>query len=125
MYRIINPYFVHRDDRGEIVGVLNFGTWREINYIKSEAGANRGNHYHCDTEELFFVLKGRIRVEVQRVEAGLLVGAVEDFIAGQGAVFVVEPMVNHVFHVLDAADWINVLSNPIDPERPDIHRISV
>lgn len=123
MYRLIEPYFSHNDDRGAIFGVLNFDAWREINYVSSLADTDRGNHYHQDTNELFFILKGRIQVEVQRVEEGRLVGPVEKFIVGQNAIFMIETMVNHVFHVLDDADWINVLSKPINPERPDIYRI--
>jgi dTDP-4-dehydrorhamnose 3,5-epimerase-like enzyme len=125
VYRLIDPYFTHRDDRGEILGVLNFGAWREINFVSSVADTERGNHYHRDTDELFFVLKGSIRVEVQRVEAGCLVGPKDEFLVRQGAIFMVDRMVNHVFHVLDDADWINVLSQPIDPGQPDIYRIAL
>lgn len=123
MYRLIEPYFAFSDARGEIKGVLNFGVWREINCVSSAADMKRGDHYHRDTEELFFFLSGRIRVTVQRVADERLVGPMEEFEVAAGAIFVVETMVNHVFHILDDAKWINVLSKPIDPLHPDIHRV--
>lgn len=122
MYRLIEPYFSHSDDRGVIHGVLNFGNWREINYVASSADMVRGNHYHRETEELFFILQGRIRVVVQRVENGCLAGSREEFTVGEGAIFVVETMVNHVFYILENARWMNVLSKPIDPGCPDMYR---
>lgn len=124
MFRLIQPYFCHDDDRGVIRGVVNFGVWQEINYVASSADMVRGNHYHRETEELFFVLQGRIRVTLQRVEDGHLAGHMEEFIVGEGAIFMVETRVNHIFHILEGAQWINVLSKPINPECPDIYRVA-
>jgi dTDP-4-dehydrorhamnose 3,5-epimerase-like enzyme len=124
MYRLIQPYFCHNDTRGALRGIVNFGVWQELNYISSSADMVRGNHYHRETEELFFVLQGRIRVTVQRVEHGRLAGIMEEFIVSEGSIFMVETMVNHVFHVLEDAQWINMLSKPINPECPDIYRVA-
>ena len=77
MYKKLAPYFTHDDGRGQIVGVVNEGEWREINSISSEAGAVRGNHYHSSTIELFLVLSGKIEVTVQRVEDRVLTGPEE------------------------------------------------
>ena len=52
MYKIIKNYFNHKDERGEIKGLVNFGSWEEINYITSIEGTVRGGHYHKNTKEL-------------------------------------------------------------------------
>lgn len=121
LYSRIQPYFNQSDDRGSILGLLNTGTWREMNIISSEAGAVRGNHYHMNTEECFFILSGRIRVVFRRpLDSG---GWEEDekvFI--EGDVFVVYPNVEHVFYIMQDSHWINLLSDALDKDHPDIHR---
>ena len=89
MYKKLAPYFTHDDGRGQIVGVVNEGEWREVNSISSEAGSVRGNHYHESTIELFLILSGKIEVTVQRVEDRVLTRAAKTFIVGPGDVFLV------------------------------------
>ena len=44
-----------------------FENWKEINFICSEAGTIRGNHYHENTDELFIILEGKIKIILQNV----------------------------------------------------------
>jgi len=122
MIRFIQPYFEHADARGAIRGLVNFGAWEELNLIRSEAGAVRGNHYHERTDELFVVLEGRIRITLQRVAHGALAAERKECEVKAGDVFMVERNVNHVFEILEPSVWLNALSIRTDPAHSDIRR---
>jgi len=62
MIKILEPYFLFEDERGFLKGLINFGNWHEINLIYSQANSIRGNHYHKETEEIFIILEGKIKV---------------------------------------------------------------
>lgn len=122
MIEIIDRYFTHSDDRGTIEGLVNFGTWEEVNVITSEPGVERGGHYHKETVELFFILDGEIEVTLQNTDEGRPVGESQSTTVSQGAVFMIPPGAIHLFKPLKQSRWINILSKKIDPKNPDIHQ---
>ena len=111
------PYVAHSDARGRFRG-LTRETWAEANFIETGAGQVRGNHYHTETRELFFIVRGEVHVEVEHLRTGERT----EFTARAGDIFVIEPMEFHVFRTLTDAEWINMLSRPMDSTRPDLHR---
>jgi dTDP-4-dehydrorhamnose 3,5-epimerase-like enzyme len=121
MYQILPHYFEHKDARGSIAGLLNAGVWRELNLITSDAGAIRGRHYHKETRECFVILSGRIQVIFRRPISGS--GWEQDeHIFSAGEVFIVEPGVEHTFHIQEPSQWLNLLSKPVDSQQPDFHK---
>lgn len=121
LFRILPRFFEHADARGSISGLLNVGNWCEMNLICSDAGAVRGRHYHKTTLECFVILSGRINVVFRKpVGDGSWDHASHDFSAGD--VFIVEPKVEHTFHIQERAQWINLLSQPVDPQNPDFYK---
>ena len=123
MIKFIKQYFYHSDDRGSIKGVVNFGRWEEFNVIESESKAIRGGHYHKNTEELFIILNGMIKVTLQNVLNGKLNGEIEEYVVKEGDVFLINKNTNHIFEILEYLRWINVLSMKIDGCNPDIVRV--
>jgi dTDP-4-dehydrorhamnose 3,5-epimerase-like enzyme len=123
MIKFIESYFQHKDDRGSITGLVNFGQWEELNVIESEAGVTRGNHYHKYTQELFVILDGRIKISLQNVEDDKLIGEIKEYEVRQGDVFMIDVNTNHVFDILDKSRWINMLSIKTDKKLPDIVRV--
>jgi dTDP-4-dehydrorhamnose 3,5-epimerase-like enzyme len=124
MIEFIPNYFEYSDDRGSINGLVNFGTWKEINIIYSEAGTVRGNHYHKNTDELFLVIEGKIKITLQKVlDDKELDNEKQTFDVQEGDVFLIKKNVNHIFETIDNSKWINVLSQRINKVKPDIHRI--
>jgi mannose-6-phosphate isomerase-like protein (cupin superfamily) len=120
LYQRIPPYFSQSDARGAITGVLNFGAWAEVNLITSVADTVRGRHYHKHTEECFLILSGRIKVTFRKPESEA--DLTEETVFTAGDVFRVFPFVEHTFEILEDAQWINLLSRPIDKNDPDFHR---
>jgi len=123
MIKFINEYFLHEDDRGFIRGLLNFGTWEEINIIESESGIIRGNHYHTSTEELFIILEGKIGITLQKVVDGNLIEEVEEYEVKKDDVFLINKNINHIFEILEYSKWINVLTKKISKLNPDIMKV--
>lgn len=128
LFSLIPRFFEHADARGSIAGLINVGNWREVNLICSDVGAVRGGHYHKSTLECFMILSGRIHVVFRRpvdddIRSGAWEQASHDFVAGD--VFIVEPLVEHTFYIQEAARWMNMLSEPLDPQQPDFYRYEI
>jgi dTDP-4-dehydrorhamnose reductase len=113
----IFPYFEFSDARGLLRGLCRGGPWKEINYASSGKGTKRGGHWHRETFESFFIIKGRISVKTKDIVSG----EEQTFIAAAGDFFSISPMKLHTFTMLDDVEWINLLSNPMDEVAPDIH----
>ena len=62
--RIIKPYLENSDNRGLFFGIINYGNWEEINYIETNSGNIRGDHYHKNTIEMFFIIEGEIELTI-------------------------------------------------------------
>lgn len=122
MIRFIEPYMSQSDPRGSMRGLINFGEWREANLFRSDAGMTRGNHYHGATTEAFVILEGSVDISLQRVVDGARSGDIHTVRVKAGDVFLIEPNVCHIFEILEATTWINLLDVVLDPAQPDIHR---
>ena len=118
MIEFINSYFNHVDERGSIVGLVNFGQWEELNIIESLKNAVRGGHYNLKTSELFIILEGRIEVFLENINQGKT-RIVE---VNAGDVFLIKPRIIHTFTILENSRWINCLSKKIDPNNKDFYR---
>lgn len=106
MIKILTPYFVHEDERGMIIGLVQEHNWKEINLVTSKKGTRRGDHYHKFCTELFIVLKGKIRVHLQDV---LRPEKTMSVVMLSGDTFIVETNTNHTFEILEDSKWINAL----------------
>jgi dTDP-4-dehydrorhamnose 3,5-epimerase-like enzyme len=120
MYEKLESYFSHEDSRGSILGVLNSGNWKELNFISSQAGTVRGGHYHKQTKECFFVISGLIEVTFSIPTEEQFFCEVKTFSAGDA--FLVSEFVQHTFRVINDSKWINLLSKPIDKKNPDFFK---
>lgn len=121
MLKIKARYFQSHDERGTIEGLINIGTWREINKISSVAGSIRGKHYHKKTQELFIILDGRIKVFLEKIENNIVIST-DCVEVRAGDVFIIAPYIQHTFTVIADAVWLNALSEPFDQRNPDFFR---
>jgi dTDP-4-dehydrorhamnose reductase len=114
---LVPPYFYHIDNRGKLLGIFQGLEWQEINYIESIKGSIRGNHYHKETREGFFLIDGKIRVTIFDMSKN----SKRTFVAKKGDAMVINPSITHTFEMLEDSKWINMLSKPFDGRRKDIH----
>jgi len=124
MIKYYSNYFKKEDSRGKIIGLIDQGNWKELNYFSTEPSQVRGNHYHKKTDELFIILKGKLKIQLTRVSVnGELEGESKSFTVKQGDVFVIPKMIYHVFNIIEKSEWINGLSLKMDIKFPDIQTI--
>ncbi len=116
---LISPYFYFKDERGKIIGLIQDEKFEEINYIESKGDSIRGNHYHRETKEAFFIISGKIRVELTDVEDKKK----SAFIVEGGDFFIVRPNTNHIFYVLENSVWINMLSKSMKNGEEDFFKL--
>lgn len=114
----LSPYTQYADDRGAFTGITR-EPWAEVNFVETAAGQVRGDHYHRETRELFFIVAGEIDIEIRHIKTG----ARTDFTATAGDIFIVEPYENHLFRTRTDARWINMLSEALDETAPDFHQV--
>ena len=87
--------FDFKDERGLICQICH-GAIAQVNYVFSKKGAIRGRfHYHKQSKELFYVISGRLKLEVRRNDVK------EEYIFKQGNVFLIPPLVRHNFIYLE------------------------
>jgi mannose-6-phosphate isomerase-like protein (cupin superfamily) len=112
------PYMKRLDERGGFWGITQDG-WAEVNFIETAAHQVRGNHYHKETRELFFIISGEIDIVIEN----LVSGERSEISVSKGDVFIIEPFELHTFHTKTDAQWINMLSQPVDAKSPDFHQV--
>jgi dTDP-4-dehydrorhamnose reductase len=117
---LISPYYYSVDTRGHFLGVFQGNRWEEVNYLESVGGSVRGNHYHKETAEGFFIIDGKIRVTL----TDILTGSKRAFVVKKGNVLIINTNTLHTFEMLENSKWINLLSKPIDNKSKDIHFLS-
>lgn len=113
----LSPYMIKADERGGLWGITR-ESWAEANFVETAGNQVRGNHYHKETYELFFIISGEIEIEIDNLRSGEHI----EFCAKKGDVFIVEPYEMHTFRTKTDSQWINMLSKTLDLQNPDFHR---
>ncbi len=110
----IKPVF--SDERGKLVEIVKGDEWKQVNYVISRKGCERGRHYHKKTKEFFYILKGDVEVKIKEINSGKS----SQFNAKEGDSFIVKPYEAHTIKILTDTEWIVLLSEEFDEANPDI-----
>ncbi len=94
MIEILKPDFSFSDDRGSLVQLAREG-YRQINVVRSKAGAVRGGHYHALNKEAFYIIEGRLELTLRKD------GLKECYTFQTGDMFAIGPQVVHSFTFLE------------------------
>jgi quercetin dioxygenase-like cupin family protein len=105
--KIIATEVNHRDDRGAIMDLIEGANINAVTFISFTKGAVRGNHYHKQTTQWNYVLKGRIKLVAQVGD-----GSVEETVLGQGGFAVTEPMEKHALVGLEDSEMLVFTQGP-------------
>lgn len=90
LIKFVEPDFVFSDDRGSLTQ-LSRGGWNQVNSIISEAGAFRGNHYHKENREYFYVVDGEFLLTLKKD------GLLQEYKISSKDCFIIESYVIHSF----------------------------
>ena len=121
MIKFYKNYMYKQDRRGKIVGIINQKTWKEINFFETKKNQIRANHYHKLTDELFIIMKGKIKITLTKVLSnGKLNDKSQIYFIKKNDVFVIKKMTHHVFEIQEDSLWYNALTKKMDDKNPDI-----
>lgn len=65
MYKILSSDFDFNDNRGHLTQLVHQG-YQQVNVITSKAGVVRGDHFHKNCREAFYVILGSVDVALQK-----------------------------------------------------------
>ncbi len=94
MITILKPDFVFEDERGRLTQLVREG-FSQFNIVCSKKGVLRGEHYHKENREAFYVISGSFRLVVKER------GVKEEYVFRAGDMFLVPPNVVHSFYYLE------------------------
>ena len=104
----MTPDFSFPDERGLLVQIAH-DNFRQVNAVFTKQGAVRGNfHYHKETDEVFFVLSGRVRVTAGKD------GRTQEAVFGAGEMFRIGAWVRHSFAYLEDTSLVVLYSVPVE-----------
>lgn len=118
MSRIIKPNFEHKDERGTLREIIRGHHWWQLNEYERKKGTIAGNHYHKKINEFFFIIKGKVKVNIFNVETEKS----EEFIANTGNAFTVFKNEAHALKFIEDTIFITLLSENFDESNPDIYK---
>lgn len=103
---ILQHEFQHTDSRRRLIQLLT-GDIKQVNVYEAKKDAILGNHFHKETTEYFYILKGT--------------ATYNDKIAlNPGTLFIVKPEENHMIRCLSNVKMMTFLTKPYTKEEPDI-----
>lgn len=111
----IQPDFEFSDSRGSLKQLVHDG-WKQVNYITSVGKAFRGNHYHKENREAFYVIKGRFRLIVSTIDESIK----EEYEMKTGDFFIIEPQTIHSFDYLEDTELISLYDLGVQNENGDM-----
>ena len=91
MIEIIKPDFVFQDERGNLTQLVHDG-FKQFNIIFSKKDVLRGNHYHKENREAFYVISGCFDLIAEKD------GNQKKYVFKTGYMFVIPPYVSHSFY---------------------------
>ena len=112
--KILSPEYVREDDRGKLVQVVT-GDFKQLNCLEIKEAQSFGYHYHKDKEEVFFVSKGVILLDIDNE----LTGVTHSQLFTPGTCFLVERCDRHTITGITDAVLIEVMTEVYNKD--DVH----
>lgn len=105
--KVISKKVAFEDVRGQITDILEGEVIESVTIISSKRGAVRGNHYHKETVQYAYILKGVFRLFTQ-----LPGEEVKTAIIGPGDLALTPPMERHAFVALEDSEFLALTRGP-------------
>lgn len=106
--QFLEPEFENKDSRRILTQLLTDNI-KQVNVYEANHGAELGNHFHKETIEYFYVIRGSMEYNGKKI-------------VKKGDLFYPELGERHTVKVLsDKATFMTFLTKPYDKENPDIY----
>lgn len=109
--RTLKPEYTRQDERGRLVQIVS-GLWKQVNLLDIKKGNKFGNHYHKTKEEIFYIVRGHIFLEIYNVKYEETLN--KHFVTGQ--MFIVSPYDKHTLEAMEDTIIVEVLSEKYSEE---------
>ena len=117
LVEFIKTDFEFTDERGSITQLVHDG-WKQVNYITTRAGVLRGNHYHKNNEEAFYVISGEFELELFDINTQ----EKENHLIKTGDFFIIKRYLSHSFNFTKNTELISMYSNGVEEgDKKDIY----
>lgn len=109
LYERLTPDYCFSDERGNLVQLAHAG-YRQINILESKKGVVRGDHYHKQASEAFYVVNGSLEVTLKKgVEQ-------EQARFRKGDFFLIPPGVMHSLFFNETCTLVALYDIPVEKE---------
>lgn len=106
------PEFIHKDKR-RTLSQLFTAEFKQVNLYEANKKALLGDHYHKETYEYFYILKGSFLLGVNS----------KSHVVGRDTFFVVEPGERHTLECLSlTGSFLTFLTKPYTKEDTDTYK---
>lgn len=106
--RRLEPEFVHTDSRRSLSQLIT-DEIKQVNVYEANYGAELGDHFHKDTIEYFYVVRGVMKYN-------------DHFVVKKGDFFYPELGEKHKLKVVsDKATFLTFLTQAYSKEKPDVY----
>jgi len=96
-----------RDERGQIVDMLEGAEINAVTYITIRKDSVRGNHYHKSTTQWNYVTAGKIMIRTRKAGEQSI-----DTVVGKGDFVVIESNERHAFMALEDSELLVFTRGP-------------
>ena len=111
----------HSDKRGSIIEIDRGRTWEQFNIVTSKKGSIRGNHYHKNTIELLYCLKGKLEIHLVNLKNKKR----QKFRILPGEGIIIELYDAHAVQAIEDSSWTILYSKEFDPNDNDLNAFIV
>ncbi|MBI4056647.1 MAG: cupin domain-containing protein [Elusimicrobia bacterium] len=94
--KVERPPVAHTDERGTITDILVREPIEHVTVITSRKGTHRGSHYHKQTMQWVYLIKGRMQLLTQSPEEPVVVSVLEP-----GDLALTPPLMRHAMIALE------------------------
>ncbi len=105
--KVSNKKCVFEDERGKIIDILEKEVIEYVTLISSKKGAIRGNHYHKESVQYIFVLRGSLKLLTQTAE-----GKIKTVIIKASDLVFTPPMEKHALVSLEDSEFFVFTRGP-------------
>lgn len=110
--KVLPPEIVHKDHRRQLVQLLTKDI-KQVNFYDTHKGTLLGDHYHKETYEHFYIVKGSFIMHINNKKQ----------VVSRGDFFVVEPTERHIIECLSpTGSFFTFLTKAYTAEDTDTYK---